>query len=85
MESLSVIRELAAKQSGGEAGGIDVDVPVDLLGIDSLGFLEFLFELEDEVGFPIPQPDVVGVKTLRELSIVVDRLSSGAAKPAPSA
>jgi acyl carrier protein len=82
MNNLVVIRELAAKQFGGDADSIDPDLPVDQLGIDSLGFLEFLFELEDEVGFPIPQKDVEGIKTLRELASVIDELSAAAKPPA---
>ena len=84
MNSLSVIRDLAAKQFGSEAETIDVDAPIDQLGIDSLGFLEFLFELEDLVGFPIPQKEVEGVKTLRELATLIDGIAERPAPPAAS-
>ena len=72
-----MIRELAAEQFGGDAATLDVDAPVDKLGIDSLGMLEFLFDLEDKLGIPIPQDSVVGIKTLRELSNVIEGLKSG--------
>lgn len=81
MDTLLVIKELAAKQFGGEPDSVDADAPVDQLGIDSLGFLEFLFELEDRFGIPIPQDSVGGVRTLRDLAGVVDTLRV-AAKPA---
>ena len=84
MDILLVITELAAKQIGLDAGSINIDTPIDQLGIDSLGFLEFLFELEDHVGCPIPQKDVASVKTLRELASVIDALAA-AAKPSTSA
>lgn len=74
METLARIKELAAKQFGGEPDAIDENAPVDQLGIDSLGFLEFMFELEDAFGFPIPQESVSHVRTLRELASVVDGL-----------
>lgn len=74
MDTLRTIKELAAKQFGGDVDAIDDNVPVDKLGIDSLGFLEFLFELEDKFGFSIPQDSVSGVRTLRELSTVIDGL-----------
>jgi len=45
---------------------------VDQLGIDSLGFLEFLFELEDKFGISIPQESVADVKTLAELATAID-------------
>jgi len=81
METLLTIKEIAAKQFGGEADSIDVDVEVDKLGIDSLGFLEFLFELEDAFGLPIPADRVKGVRTLRELAAVVDSLRTAATPP----
>ena len=74
MNTLDTIKELAAKQFGREAHAIDETAPVDTLGIDSLGFLEFLFELEDKLAFPIPQESVSKVRTLRELATVIDGL-----------
>jgi acyl carrier protein len=76
MDTLSRIKELAAKQFGGAPDTIDADAAVTELGIDSLGFLEFLFELEDALGFPIPQDAVAHVKTLRELATAIDGLSA---------
>ena len=81
MDTLSSIKELAAKQFGGDANDIDIDAPVDRLGIDSLGFLEFLFELEDKLGISIPQESVANVKTLRELADVVDQLAASKTQP----
>ena len=72
MDTLQSIKELAAKQFGGDADSIDVDAKVNTLGIDSLGFLEFMFEVEDKFGFSIPQEAVAHVTTLRELSTAID-------------
>lgn len=72
MDTLARIKELAAKQFGGEPDTIDENAPVDKLGIDSLGFLEFLFELEDKFGFSIPQEAVANVRTLQELATAID-------------
>jgi len=82
METLSEIKDLAAKQFGGEPDSIDEAAPVDRLGIDSLGFLEFLFELEDHFDISIPQESVVNVRTLGDLAAVIDSLV--AAKQAPA-
>jgi acyl carrier protein len=84
MNTLLAIKEVAAKQFGGEPEAIDENAPVDQLGIDSLGFLEFLFELEDRFALSIPQDSVAGVKTLGELATVIDQLIA-APKPTPSA
>ena len=80
MDTLGTIKSLAAKQFCADSDSIDVDAPVDQLGIDKLGFLEFMFELEDAFGFPIPQESVSHVRTLRELATAIDGLI--AAKPA---
>jgi acyl carrier protein len=81
METLAVVKELAAKQFGGDPEAIDENVPVDQLGIDSLGFMEFLFELEDRFGFPIPQESVSQVRTLGQLATVLDDLRASAKPP----
>jgi acyl carrier protein len=83
MDTLSAIKTLAAQQFGGDADAIDVDKPVDQLGIDSLGFLEFLFELEDRLAISIPTEAVAQVRTLRELATAVDGLiTAGQQSPA---
>jgi acyl carrier protein len=74
MDTLATITAVAAKQFGGDAQTIDPDATVDQLGIDSLGFLEFLFELEDKLAIPIPQEAVANVRTLRELATVIEGL-----------
>lgn len=74
MDTLVRIKQLAAKQFGVEAEKIDENVPITELGIDSLGFLEFMFELEDDFGFPIPQESVAHVRTLGELATAIDGL-----------
>lgn len=79
MDTLVRIKQLAAKQFGVDAETIDENVPVNELGIDSLGFLEFMFELEDDFGFPIPQESVAHVRTLHELATAIDGLLAGKA------
>jgi acyl carrier protein len=79
MSTLDRIKALAVKQFGGDAAAIDPDAPVEQLGVDSLGFLEFLFELEDAFSVTIDQDEAKGIRTLRELAGLVDRLIT--AKP----
>jgi acyl carrier protein len=82
MDTLSAIKELAAKQFGRDAAAIDADVPFDQLGADSLGLLEFLFELEDHFDITIPQDDVAKAQTLRMLAALIDRqLAAASASP----
>lgn len=84
MNTLDSIKDLAARQFGVEVDTIDAEAPLDQLGIDSLGFLEFLFEVEDRFGgLSIPQESVKEVRTLHQLADVVDGLL--AARPSATA
>lgn len=81
MDTLSELKELAAKQFGGDARAIDSELPFQQLGADSLGILEFLFELEDHFDVSIPQDDAGKVQNLRELAALIDRLASTTGSP----
>lgn len=74
MDTLQATIDVAARQFGGDRDRIDVDAPIAELGVDSLDFLEFLFELEDSVGVPIPPDAVSGLETLRAVAARVDEL-----------
>ena len=74
MTTLDRIRSLAARQFGGVPETIDPDLPIVQLGADSLGYLEFLFELEDEFSVVIDQAAVKEIHTLRALAGLIDQL-----------
>jgi acyl carrier protein len=84
MDTLAAIKEAAAKQFGRDVSAIDADVPFQQLGADSLGLLEFLFELEDQFDITIAQDDVAKLQTLRELAALVDREIAAAAASKPA-
>jgi acyl carrier protein len=70
------IKAMAATHFGVDPAGIDVDQPIATLGADSLGYLEFLFELEDAFSIVIDQDAAEKVPTLRALADLVDRLAA---------
>jgi len=80
VDTLHTIRSLAAAQFGGDADVIDVDAPVDQLGIDSLGLLEFLFELEDNFAVSIPPQSMPTIPTLRDVAAAVDTMLAARAQ-----
>ena len=82
MDTLSTIVNMAATQFGGDAATIDVDAPIQTLGADSLGYLEFLFELEGQFNITIETESAKGVKTLRELGALVDQIVAASATQA---
>jgi acyl carrier protein len=74
MTTVETISALAGEQFGIDAQQIDADAPIQQLGADSLGYLEFLFELEERFQVSIDQEAVKQVQTLRELGALIDRL-----------
>jgi acyl carrier protein len=74
VQTLDRIRHLAATQFGGDPLQIDVDAPIQQLGADSLGYLEFLFELEEQFDISIDQDEAKQVRTLHDLGMLIDRL-----------
>jgi acyl carrier protein len=53
------------------------------VGLDSFAALELLFELEDRVGIKIPQADVMGLRTVDDVVLYVQRAQSGTLPPPP--
>jgi acyl carrier protein len=51
-----------------------MDAPFDQVGIDSLGLVEFIFDLEDRFGVRIDPNQSNDLKTLRDLTAHIDSL-----------
>ena len=67
MDTLSRIKDLAAKEFSLEPDKLDPRAPLDTLGIDSLSFIEFMFKVEEEFGVSVSDEDLKGIKTLGDL------------------
>jgi acyl carrier protein len=80
MDTLARIRALAAKELAIDAGGLDPGAPLDTLGIDSLGFLEFMFKVEEEFGVSVSDEKLKSIKTLADLERHVQAALSAAGK-----
>jgi acyl carrier protein len=74
MSSLDAIRQFAAEEFEVGMDTIDVDAPFDQIGIDSLGLVEFIFELEDKFNVRLAADKTEGLNTLRDLANHVDSL-----------
>jgi acyl carrier protein len=74
MSTLDTIKQAAAEAFDVDAAGIDMDAPFDQVGIDSLGLVEFIFDLEDRFGVRLDPNQSSGLKTLRELAAHIDSL-----------
>ena len=67
MDTLDRIKALAAKEFSIDPSGLDASAPLDTLGIDSLGFIEFMFKVEEEFGISVSDEDLRSIKTLADL------------------
>ena len=74
MSTLDDIKQAAAETFEVDAKTIDVDAPFDQVGIDSLGLVEFIFDLEDRYGIRFDAQKSNDLKTLRDLASYIDSL-----------
>jgi acyl carrier protein len=58
---------LASRRSGIESLDIASETPLQELGIDSLGFAELMFDIDDEFGIEITDEDMLQIKLVGEL------------------
>lgn len=69
------VRAMFAKQLNLPAEKItpESDIIKDL-GADSLDVVELLISLEDDYGISIPEEDIAGVKTVRDIVDMIEKL-----------
>jgi acyl carrier protein len=67
MDTLTKIKDLAAKEFTLDPGKVDPAAPLDSLGIDSLSFIEFMFKIEEEFGVTVSDEDLKSIKNLADL------------------
>ena len=67
MDTLTRIKDLAAKEFSLEPGKLDATASLDTLGIDSLSFIEFMFKVEEEFGVSVSDEELKSIKTLSDL------------------
>ena len=70
------VRAMLAKQLNLPADKITLesDIIKDL-GADSLDVVELLISLEDDYGISIPEDDIVGVKTVKDIVEMIEKLN----------
>jgi acyl carrier protein len=80
MNTLSRIKDMAAREFSIEPASLDPAAPLDSLGIDSLSFIEFMFKVEEEFGISVSDEDLRGIKTLADLERHVGAALAAAGK-----
>jgi acyl carrier protein len=74
-------REIASEVAERDIPLASEDTAISALGIDSLGMLEIVGSMEREFQIRIPDDQLVGITTVRQLvSLVQDRVARAASK-----
>jgi acyl carrier protein len=67
MDTLERLKALAAKEFSIDPDSLDPAAPLETLGIDSLGFIDFMFKVEEEFGISVSDADLKDIRTLAAL------------------
>ena len=82
MTTLQTLQALLAQQYKLDPGTITPEATLETLGVDSLGLLEVLFEIEDRFGIKIPT-ERPALQTIADVATYVDRLVAEQRNAAP--
>ena len=67
-ERVEQLRRIVAKHAPNLDGqALSPEVPLSVLGIDSLGFIEMMFDIENEFDLKIPDTQLDSVKTIGDV------------------
>ena len=79
---LELFERAAAQITERELSGLAENTTISALGIDSLGLLELVGEMERALGLHLPDDQLVGLATVRDLLDLVERRGEPAAAAA---
>ena len=80
-EGMVVLFENAAAHiTEREVAGVDENTEISTLGLDSLGMLELVGEMERQLGVHLPDDQLVGLRTVRDLLDLVELRRSTAVR-----
>jgi acyl carrier protein len=80
-ELLALLSRAAFEVAGRRLDGFDMDTSLARSGIDSVGVLEMIGYLEDELGLRFPDDEIARLSTVRDVSKLIER-TRRAAEPA---
>lgn len=83
MNTLEVLQDLLIKQYSLTREQVGPDAALAALGVDSLGLIELMFEIEDRFGITLPDAKAPVLVTIADVVLYIDLLLKPAA-PAPA-
>lgn len=72
-ELIKTFQRMASEIAEKDFSHVTEDANIAQLGIDSLGMLELVGQMERELGVQIPDEQLVGIQTVRQLLDLVER------------
>ncbi|MEO6366620.1 MAG: acyl carrier protein [Steroidobacteraceae bacterium] len=81
MNTIEVLQDLLMKQYGLAREQVKPDAALAALGVDSLGLIELMFEVEDRFGITLPDDQAPALVTIADVVNYIDVLR----KPAVTA
>ncbi|HJK97949.1 MAG TPA: acyl carrier protein [Polyangiaceae bacterium LLY-WYZ-14_1] len=70
---LEMFRTMASEIAEKDFNHVQEDAVIAEIGMDSLGMLELVGEMEKELGVQIPDDQLVGIQTVRQLLDLVEQ------------
>ena len=77
-ELIALFERTATEIAERDIKGIEESTVISALGIDSLGMLELVGEMEKKLGIHLPDDQLVGLTTIRDLLDLVEKRSAAA-------
>ena len=74
MSTLDALRDILVSDYQVARGRLTLDAPLSAFGVDSLGFLELMFKIEDRFHVKIPGDTPTGLHTLQDVVGYIDSL-----------
>jgi acyl carrier protein len=72
-ELIKTFQRMASEIAEKDFSHVTEDAKIAQLGIDSLGMLELVGQMERELGVQIPDEQLVGIQTVRQLLDIVEK------------
>jgi acyl carrier protein len=72
-ELIKIFQRMASEVAEKDFSHVTEDASIAELGIDSLGMLELVASMERELSVSIPDEQLVGIQTVRQLLELVER------------
>ena len=70
---IKVFQTMAGEIAEKDFSGVSEDATIASLGIDSLGMLELVGEMERQLGVQIPDEQLVGIQSVKQLLDLVEK------------